>query len=140
MNSYKSIFSIAIFFLTGCMTVMPEVTTGPTANYKNDHWVVPFICVDGKKMSIHGDEGGNAKIPAGKRVVIGVDHGQLGFTPEGYGAIMCLAGTAFTPEEDASYIHSYQLTEKTCASLIEKVTAQGRVPVQGEKTWGCRVQ
>ena len=140
MNSRNFRFSLVLVLLTGCMTVMPSVTTGPTANYKNDHWVVPFICVDGKKMSIRGDEGGNAKIPAGKRIVIGVDHGKLGFTPEGYGAIMCLAGTAFTPEENASYVHSYRLTKETCASVIEKITPQGRVPVEGEKTWGCRVQ
>jgi len=118
--------------LGGCLANFAMPSGEPTARLKVERYATPMICVAERPMQLIPDEGGYARIPAGRPITIAAQF-------EGHDFV-CIPAVTLNVEADASYEQSFNVRSRACSTTISRQDPQGLVPVASSDagSYGCR--
>jgi len=122
----------ACLLLVGCLSDYTLPSGTPSARVKVARRATPMICVAGQQTKLVRDASGYAQVPAGRPITLTAQF-------EGHDFV-CIPAVTFTAEPDASYVQTFEVVSRACATKVLRESAPAAVPVASSEpaSYGCR--
>jgi len=132
----RSILAVALLAaLQGC-TIVPLYKPSAQGSHARVHLSDTgmsdlWLCLDDKRYRLQSDKAGFAKIPAERRVTVGV-----WFYNYVYNGVStsCEAASSFIPAADASYYVDFEIEDERCTALSYREVTTNRIGLEFEPT------
>jgi hypothetical protein len=127
----KSSLLVLIILISSCTILPPYVA--PKENIvelKIEELPDPWICINEKMFALKADTKGNAKVPAGSRIVVGSRHHWEGYNVR----YSCNPSISFVPKIGISYFSNWEVIDEACRVEIFQISDKNRVGLDFEKS------